>query len=258
MEDDRVSLPDAVRRLADHLVTTSPGDVLACYLFGSVVAGGLRPASDLDVLVITRRSLTSAERSDLTSYLLRYSGQRATQTPGRPLEVTSLVLADVVPWVYPPVCDFLYGEWLRDEVVDHPPQRFVNPDLAIVATTVLQHAEVLHGPRPEALLHAVPATDLRRAMHDSVPALLADLEGDERNVLLTLARMVHTLETGDIVAKDVAVARIRPGLDESSRQVLTTAAAAYRGELVDDWTGRAAQVRATADHLEARISRFRR
>jgi hypothetical protein len=38
------------------------------------------------------------------------------------------------------------------------------------------------------------------------------LQRDERNVLLTLARMLVTLETGEIVAKDETVRRTLPVL----------------------------------------------
>jgi len=41
-----------------------------------------------------------------------------------------------------------------------------------------------------------PRADLDRSMRDVLPALIADLEDDVRNVLLTLARVWLTLETG--------------------------------------------------------------
>ncbi|MDQ0373940.1 aminoglycoside adenylyltransferase domain-containing protein [Cellulomonas humilata] len=50
---------------------------------------------------------------------------------------------------------------------------------------------------------AAPVADLRRSIDDSLEPLLDGLVGDERNVVLTLARMVVTLETGAIVSKDV-------------------------------------------------------
>lgn len=103
------------------------GEVAALYLYGSAVAGGLRQDSDIDLLLVTRRSLHHDEREGLVDFLLNFSGRRAIRAPGRPMELTSLVLEDVVPWTYPPVCDFLYGEWLRDDFVEgRVPERHVN------------------------------------------------------------------------------------------------------------------------------------
>lgn len=240
-------------RLTEHLKEANPGDVLGVFLFGSWAMGGLRPDSDIDVLVLTRRSLSVCERRDLVAFLLQFSGRRATVTPGRPLELTSLVLEDVVPWNYPPVCDFLYGEWLRDQYLDRVPERHVNPDLAVLMTTVQQHSECLHGPLPGDLLSPVPVADLLRSIHDSMPALMSDLVGDERNVLLTLARMVLTVETGHIASKDEAVEWILPSLREPHRSVLTLAAMGYRGDRNDAWTGLQDKARDTAEHLAARI-----
>jgi streptomycin 3"-adenylyltransferase len=56
----------------------------------------------------------------LTDLLMQFSGRRATVAPGRPLEVTAAGLDDVLPWSCPPVSDFLYGEWLREEFLPLP------------------------------------------------------------------------------------------------------------------------------------------
>lgn len=248
-----IRVDPVIQRLAEYLKEANSGDLLGVYLFGSSAMGGLRPDSDIDVLVLTRRSLSVRERRELVDFLLQFSGRRATVTPGRPLELTSLVLEDVVPWTYPPVCDFLYGEWLRDQYLERVPVGHANPDLAVLLTTVQQHADCLHGPLPGDLLPPVPVADLRRSVHDSIPALMSDLVGDERNVLLTMARMVLTVETGRIASKDEAVEWILPSLHEPHRSVLTLAAMGYRGDRSDDWDGRQDEARATAEHLAARI-----
>lgn len=87
-----------VTALLDRLERTDPGGVLGVYLFGSSAVGALRPDSDIDVLVLTRRPLSQGERQGLLEFLLQHSGRRASVAPGRPLELTSLVVDDVVPW----------------------------------------------------------------------------------------------------------------------------------------------------------------
>lgn len=243
-------------RLSGHLDEYDPGGIVGVYLFGSLVCGGLRPDSDVDIAVITQRSLGQVERRRLVDFLLQHSGRRATIAPGRPLELTFVVLDDVVPWTYPPLCDFLYGEWLRDQFVDgHLPLPYENPDLAVLFTTLRQHSHVLRGPDPAELLDPVPVADLQTAMRDSLGPLLDDLVGDERNVLLTLARMVVTFETGRVVSKEEAGLRVLPGLPGPDRAVLSLALSGYLGEREDDWSARREPARATAMRLADRLSR---
>jgi len=59
------------------LVRETLGDAVAgCYLFGSAVRGGLRPDSDLDVLVVVDRGTTVDERRVLIDGLLARSRSR--------------------------------------------------------------------------------------------------------------------------------------------------------------------------------------
>ncbi|HEX6249081.1 MAG TPA: aminoglycoside adenylyltransferase family protein [Nocardioidaceae bacterium] len=224
------------------------GDALvAVYLHGSAVQGGLRPDSDVDLMVLTSRSMEDRERRALVGELLEVSGRGATAPPGRPVEVTGVVVGELDPWRYPPTRDFQYGEWLRDEyVAGAVPGPTPDPDLAVLVAAAREHAVPLLGPAPETLLPRVPVRDLCRAVVDSLPGLLADLEGDERNVVLTLARMWVTAGSGEVVPKDVAAQRMLDAVPRELRGVLDLARAAYLGERVDDWTDRAGSAAAFA------------
>jgi streptomycin 3"-adenylyltransferase len=216
--------------------------------------GGLRHDSDLDLLLVTQRSLVVPERRRLTDILLQYSGGRATVEAGRDVELISVVQASVAPWRYPPRCDYQYGEWLRQDISDgQVPQPHTAPDLAIVLAAALATGEPLRGPRLDDLIEPVPVADVRRAIHDCLPGLLGDLRGDERNVLLTLARMIVTLESGEIVGKEEAARQVCARLAAPHAAVLDLARRGYVGQTVDDWTMLGEQARATADLLAARI-----
>jgi streptomycin 3"-adenylyltransferase len=178
-------------------------DTLGVYLYGSAVAGGLKPDSDLDIFVVARRRLTRDEKRALVDRLMPLSG-RATRPPAwRPLEVTVAAQSDLRPWRYPPCMDLQFGEWLREQFLAHDQglAASVSPDLAIVVTMVCDSGRALEGPPPRELLDPVPPGDLRRAMTDALPALLEDLEDDTRNVILTLARVWVTAATGRILSK---------------------------------------------------------
>lgn len=173
--------------------------VVGVYLFGSALAGGLRPNSDVDVLVIVGQPPEEAVRRRLVEALMRVSGSPANDGSPRPLEVTLLCRQALVPWHYPPGSELVYGEWLRDEFEQgRIPPAAADPDLAVVLTTARQSSLALYGPELAELVAPIPEADLRRAIADSLPGLVAGLQGDERNVLLTLARMWMTLETGEI------------------------------------------------------------
>ncbi|GAB3741365.1 aminoglycoside adenylyltransferase family protein [Amycolatopsis oliviviridis] len=243
-----------VEPLLDHLDRDDPGDVVGLYLYGSAAAGGLRPDSDVDLLLVTRRSLDRPERAALVSLLLRLSGWRghAERFPDaasrRPIELTALVAGDDRRRR-----DFQYGEWLREDFVQGGlPEPEEDPDVVILVATAQAAHRVLRGPALADVLDPVPPDLLRSAALGVVPDLMAEIEGDERNVLLTLARIVVTVETGGIVAKDVAAAAVAPTLDETGCVLLERARAGYLGTASDDWSGLSVEVASLASVLAER------
>ncbi|MFJ8147140.1 aminoglycoside adenylyltransferase family protein [Streptomyces sp. NPDC096048] len=219
------------RDSTDHLVALvrrhlGDGNVLGVYAHGSATLGGLRPHSDLDLLVVVRHPTTHAQRATLTEELPKLSGGEGH----RPVELIVVARDDVRPWRYPPRCDYLYGEWLRDAYErGHVPEPEDDPDLAPLLTMVLRADAPLYGPPPATLLDPVPHGDLRRAIVAGVPGLMAELESDTRNVLLTLARIWSTLVTGDIRSKDAAAEWALGRLPAECRPPMAHARAGYLG-----------------------------
>ncbi|MGN6612287.1 MAG: aminoglycoside adenylyltransferase family protein [Angustibacter sp.] len=253
-----LSTVPVLESVRDLVTQHRPGSPLGLYLTGSSTQGGLRPDSDLDLLLVTSRSLDVDERRLLVDRLLTCSGRRATRRPGRPVELTSLVVDDVRPWHYPATCDFLYGEWLRDDYVAGVlPQREVDPNLPVLLTSARQYSAPVLGPPLVELTEPVPTTDLQRSLFDALPELRGDVAGDERNVLLTLARIVHTLRTGTIAPKDVAATAVADTLAPPHAEVLHLAARAYRGEVADDWSQRPDEASATLAALTEVIDALR-
>lgn len=203
---------------------------LGGYLHGSTATGRQQPTSDTDLLFVTARPITREERRALVTGIMPLSGRRAAGGPDRPVELTIVVQDDVRPWRLPPFRDFQYGEWERDgyEAGDLP-ARQPDPDLAPLLTMVLAAGRAAFGPPPATLLDPVPPGDLVRAVAGMAPGLRADLENDTRNVLLTLARILVTVETGRLVAKDEAADVVRPRLEPTCGAVLTRARDAYHG-----------------------------
>ncbi|MEU9333944.1 aminoglycoside adenylyltransferase family protein [Streptomyces sp. NPDC048290] len=218
--------PTAPRVLAALLRRCLGDNVLALYLHGSAVSGGLRAHSDVDVLVVVEREPTEEERRGLVGELMTVSGGDA-----RPVEVIVVVRAEITPWRYPPRSAFLYGEWLRDAYQrGYVPGPEVMPDLAPLITMARDGDTPLYGPSARELLPVVPHADLRRAIVAGVPELLAELDTDTRNVLLTLARIWTTLATGAIRTKDAAAEWARERVPVEHQAVLEWARRGYLGE----------------------------
>ncbi|MCW3842509.1 aminoglycoside adenylyltransferase family protein [Micromonospora yasonensis] len=262
MDLDRPALDPVTRaQLQDVLLLVDAvlgAAVLGAYLHGSGVLGGLRPASDVDVFVVSRRRTTAAQRRALVEGLFEISGRRAFRGPARPVELTVVAHPDVQPWRYPPRGEFLYGEWLRDEyAAGGAPEPEETPDLAPLVTMVRRGNTPLAGPPPAELLDPVSAADLARAIVAGIPGLLANLDDDTRNVLLTFARIWTTLATGDIVPKDAAADWALAQLPPEHRPVLAHARAIYLGQAEERWSDElTAQVRPHVDHVLAEIRRL--
>ena len=211
----------------------------AAYLYGSAVAGGLRPDSDVDVMLVVDRPLDLETRLRLLNGLLRISGLPNKNDPRRPLEVVIFNTEDLSNPSYPARSEFLYGEWLRAEFeagAVPEPQR--DADFTMLLAKARQNSQRLTGPGAQHQLPEIPDHELRRAIGDAVNGLLATIKGDERNVLLTLARMWCTLQTGKIVPKDFAAEWAMARLSGTARMLMKRARLAYLGVEEEDWSDR--------------------
>ncbi|ATB49599.1 aminoglycoside adenylyltransferase family protein [Corallococcus macrosporus] len=233
----------------------------AIHLFGSAVDGGLRPQSDIDLLVTVSAPLPDAIRGALMRDLLTVSAWPVTRESLRPLEVTVVVRDAVVPWRYPPMRELQFGEWLRAELeAGHVHPAVVDHDVAILLTKARQHSVCLHGAPAIELFDPVPRVDLARALYDTVLQWNepADWRGDERNVVLALARIGFSLSTGAIAPKDVAAQRAMERLPDEHRAVMRDARAAYLGAAQDDLASRGPEVTAFVRYARATLEEMYR
>jgi streptomycin 3"-adenylyltransferase len=253
-DEDQEQLGRVVQLVSEVL---SP-ELVGAYLFGSAVLGGLKPQSDLDVLVVSKRPTSRGEKQRLVDRLLAISGRRIPEGRWRRVEVTVVVQTEVKPWRYPPRLDFQYGDWLRGEFESgnlEPWPTTTNPDVASLITMALLADRPLLGPPPAEVFDPVPRDDLVRANVCDIDSLLADLDSDTTNVVLTLARIWTTAATGEIRPKDAAADWALELLDEEQRAVLARARAVYLGEAEDRWDDLRPNLRAYAEHVVARIGR---
>jgi streptomycin 3"-adenylyltransferase len=188
--------------------------------------------------------------------LLCVSAPPGSEGPLRALEVTVLVRGDVVPWRHPARRELQFGEWLRDDLQAGTFEpALVDHDLAILLSKLRQHSVALVGPPAAEWFEAVPPADFAQALLDTVAQWndAPDWAGDERNVVLALARIWFSALTGGIAPKHVAADWVLERLPPEHRPVLANARDAYLGLVPDDLTSRAGNVAAFVRHARAEI-----
>lgn len=206
------------------------GSLVGVYLHGSAVAGGLRPESDIDLLAVAEKPLSPEIVKALTHGLMELSGYPPGGNALRPVELIMFLRGELDPPAYPARGEFVYGEWLRGAFeAGNVPGPAADPELTLVLAQARREARPLFGFAVEELLPVIPHSDIRRAIEDVLPALLGTLHGDERNVVLTLARMWRTLATGEFVSKDAAAEWAMERLPAEHAPLLAAVRAAYLG-----------------------------
>lgn len=194
-----------IKETLDLLKKIFEKDLLGVYLYGSSTHQGMLKYSDIDLLAISQRGFTPQEEKLFIDQMLKISSYPKNDKK-TPIELTLMEKSQVSPWRYPPQFFFQYGEWLRERFEkketanDIWPQKEM-PDLAVLITLARLSGVAVFGKDPKEVLPAVPYKDFMRALVEGVSYLSRELYTDTRNVLLTLARILMTLETDTIFSK---------------------------------------------------------
>ena len=229
--------------------------LVAVYLHGSAITGGLRPHSDVDLITVINKPMTAKIREQFAAELMKISGRYPDDPHGRrPIEVVVFLHSDLLSANYPAHSEFIYGEWLRREFErDHVSKPAADPEMTLLLAQARLESFPLSGPNAHTCLPVIPWPDIQRAISDSLPALLNSLQGDECNVLLTLARMWQTLVTRKFVPKDAAARWAMPRLATEQAAVLYDAQEVYLGIQKVNWNERYNDVQQAVNTLRDRI-----
>lgn len=254
-------IPDAIRRqvnAASALIRQLfEENLVAIHLYGSAVDSGLKPLSDIDLLVTIREPMDARLRETVMRELLTISAPPGASERYRALEVTVVVYSLIVPWQFPPVREMQFGEWLREEIgagVFEP--ALADADLAILLTQARRASVPLFGEPADIFFNAIPANDVLKTFRHTLEQWQepADLEGDERNIILALARIWYSVVTGDIVAKDEAASWLMPKLPVEHADTLQAACAEYLGVAKTNWAESMPSVQRFVWHAKKQIT----
>ncbi|WP_304165011.1 aminoglycoside adenylyltransferase family protein [Lonsdalea britannica] len=254
------NIPDTIRRQVDvacELVTRIIDcNLIAIHLYGSAVEGGLKPHSDIDLLVTIREPLDTIQRKALMQGFLAMSAPPGISDNYRALEVTIVLYSHVVPWQYPPSREMQFGEWLRNDIqlgIYEPAQP--DPDISILLTNARKASVPIIGESAEALFDAIPKRDLLQTFRYILELWKepSDLQGDELNIILTLARIWYSVATGAIVSKDEAAAWLTPQLPVEHATTLQMARSEYLGLTEKNWDESVPSVECFVRYAKAHI-----
>lgn len=230
-------------------------NLIGTYMFGSGVESGLKPNSDLDFLVVVSEPLTDQSKEILIQKIRPISKKIGDKSNLRYIELTIIIQQEMVPWNHPPKQEFIYGEWLQELYEQgYIPQKELNSDLTIMLYQAKRKNKRIYGNYDlEELLPDIPFSDVRRAIMDSSEELIDNYQDDETNSILTLCRMILTMDTSKIIPKDIAGNAVAESSPLEHRERILLAVRSYLGENIE-WTNE--NVNLTINYLNNRLKKL--
>jgi hypothetical protein len=198
---------EVATRLLEGARTVLGSNMVAMYLYGSLAWGDFDPtSSDIDFVTVTREPLDETTFRALAAMhaAVTASGSRWSHD----IEGYYLPLANVRRWSpdQPPVPRIERGDtsalyWTHQ-----------HSDGVIQRHQVRERGIVLAGPQPSELIDPVSPAQLREAVAALIPPWEEWLTGPDslrgngghNFAVLTLARMLYTLSTGEVASKPAA------------------------------------------------------
>src|SRR3954447_15846488 len=191
--------------LLDELVASVRGelgkDLVGIYLQGSFALGAADEWSDVDFVVATREPIADLARLNaIHAALFQRPTDWAKHLEGSYIDVG--LLRDVDPERTP--VPFLDNG--STQLVPDP-----HCNSAVVRWILRRHGIAVFGPPPRSLVDDVALADLRREGWDALAEYVAWGNGlvemsrwDQPYLVLTICRILHTIECGDVTSKALA------------------------------------------------------
>ena len=179
------------------------------YIHGSLAMGGFNPkSSDLDILVITNKSMEIEDKRNVARFLLNYSNSPY------PIEISILNTEQLRHWQHPCPYDFHYSEFWRERFEKdllNSTYQFLNSDihtdadLAAHLTIINQRGVCVEGKAIEEVFPLVPKTDYISSILGEYQECLKNIREDPTYCSLNLMRAFWYLKEGVISSKQEAV-----------------------------------------------------
>lgn len=155
-------IKDFITDLQQGIKGVISNNLVGFYLHGSLALGGFNPkCSDIDILVVTNKSIITEEKRNLAKVMLNNSNSPY------PIEISFLNKEQLINWQHPCPFDFHYSEFWRKRYEDellHNTYKFINEysntdtDLAAHITITNHRGICLEGEPISEVFPFVPKT----------------------------------------------------------------------------------------------------
>ena len=182
--------------------------LLVFILHGSLAMGGFNSkSSDIDVLVITNKTMTVGTKRMLAKLLLNFSNEPF------PVEISFVNKEQLKKWIHPCPFDFHYSEFWRERYQDDLSKgtyQYLNgeigydADLAAHITIVNHRGISLEGPPIDEVFPSVPRSHYLSSIIGDFQECLENIKEDPIYCVLNLIRVYWYLKEGVISSKQEA------------------------------------------------------
>ncbi len=224
-----------IEALLADLDQTLPDVVSGLHVVGSIALGDYQPGhSDIDVVVVTRHPLGEADVAAVDSV-----HQRDRRNAGGPIQASYLTTSSLATKADPLVPSVSHNDGTTAYGTDFE----VNP---VTWRSLVRHAVAVRGTATSvwmrdpsdgevAVFCRTNLAEYWRPMAETMLHEPRDVEGSMLEWMgLGPARLIHTIETGDIISKTEAGNHMLEIATEAERPAFEAALAVRRGEISSD------------------------
>ena len=201
-------IKEFITNLQENISEIISEGLIGIYIHGSLAMGGFNTSSsDIDLLVVTKESLTVETKRKLGKLFLKYSGSPF------PIEISFLNTQQLKVWQHPCPFDFHYSEFWRERYATdllNGTNKFLNDDvntdvdLATHITITNKRGICVYGQSINEVFPIIPSSDYLSSIMADFKDCLENIEEDPIYCTLNLIRVYWYLIEGVISSKQEA------------------------------------------------------
>jgi predicted nucleotidyltransferase len=208
MQSFSAEVENIIISIQEELTTILNDDLAGLYIHGSLAMGGFNPdKSDIDLLVVTKKSITVETKRKLAKFFLNCSNSPY------PVEISFINTEQLKGWQHPCPFDFHYSEFWREryehDLVGNT-HKFLtgssstDPDLAAHITILHNRGICVTGKPIAEIFPIVPHSDYLSSIVGDFHECLDRIQEDPIYCTLNIIRVFWYVKEGVISSKEEA------------------------------------------------------